>query len=61
LDPSWIRLWTPAITTRWLGEKEMKEIARIINIGLNNHENEIILKWLKKEIQLICKKFPLNY
>ena len=29
LDPSWIRLWTPAATTRWMKENEMLLIADI--------------------------------
>ncbi len=29
LDPSWIRLWTPAATTRWMKETEMQKIAKI--------------------------------
>lgn len=29
LDPSGIRVWTPAATTRWMKEEEMKIIARI--------------------------------
>ena len=29
LDPSWIRLWTPAATTRWMKEEEVKIIANI--------------------------------
>lgn len=29
LDPSWIRVWTPAATTRWMKQEEMKVIAKI--------------------------------
>ena len=29
-ETSWIRIWTPAITTRWANEKMMKTLAVII-------------------------------
>ncbi len=59
LDPSWIRLWTPAITTRWFKENEVKIVAKIIFEAIKNHENEEILKGLKNEILELCKKFPI--
>jgi len=34
LDPSWIRLGTPAVTTRWMKENEMKIIANIFTRAL---------------------------
>lgn len=59
LDPSWIRIWTPAATTRWMKENEMKEIARIFTEAIKNHTNEEILKNLRLEVINICKKFPI--
>ena len=59
LDPSWIRIWTPAATTRWMKENEMKEIARIFTEAIKNHTNEEILKNLRLEVIDICKKFPI--
>jgi len=35
LDPSWIRIWTPAATTRGMKEEEMKIIARIFTESIN--------------------------
>lgn len=61
LDPSGIRLWTPAITTRWLWEAEMICIAQIIDKALTHTNNKEILEWLKNQIHEICKNFPLNY
>ncbi|MFY9462864.1 MAG: serine hydroxymethyltransferase [Candidatus Sungiibacteriota bacterium] len=54
-DPSGIRLGTPAITTRGMKEREMAEIARLINEALTNGE----VKSIKKDIVVLCKRFPL--
>lgn len=75
MDPSWIRVWTPAATTRWMKEEEMKIIARVFKEAVlivksykdKNwetwiFENEEVLNWLKKlkqEILELCKKFPI--
>ena len=59
LDPSWIRIWTPAATTRWMKEDEMDVIANIFTKAIQNHDNEEVLSWLKKEILELCEKFPI--
>jgi len=59
LDPSWIRIWTPAATTRWMKESEMDVIANIFTKAIKNHDNEEVLSWLKKEILELCEKFPI--
>lgn len=54
--PSGLRIGTPAITTRGMKEKEMKQIAGWINEVIS------IPKAAKKvaaEIKKLCKKFPL--
>ena len=58
-DPSGIRLGPPALTTRGMKEKEMKQIGKIIAEVLKDHKNEILLKAAAKEIKEISKKFPL--
>lgn len=57
-DPSGIRLGTPAITTRGMKEKEMKKISELIYHLLIKKED---LKLIKKEVESLCKKFPLPY
>jgi glycine hydroxymethyltransferase len=59
LDPSWIRVWTPAVTTRWMKEPEMKLIAKVFKEAIINKDNEKKLKWLKNEILELCKNFPI--
>ncbi|OLS01683.1 serine hydroxymethyltransferase [Tissierella creatinophila] len=53
---SGIRLGTPAITTRGMKEEEMKEIAEIINLSLDeeNSRNDI-----KSMVKKLCDRFPL--
>lgn len=54
-----VRLGTPAVTTRGMKEKEMTEIARLINEVLTNiNSNDKILK-VRESVQLLTKKFPL--
>jgi len=56
MDPSGIRLGTPALTTRGLKEKEMKIIANIIINTLKKKKNN---KNDKNKILELMKKFPL--
>jgi glycine hydroxymethyltransferase len=59
MDPSGIRLGTPALTTRGMKEPEMELIADMIEKVLTNHENEEILAEVSKEVIELTKKFPL--
>lgn len=54
---SGIRIGTPAVTTRGFKEEEMKKIAKLINMAVENYEEkQEEIKW---EVEKICKKFPL--
>lgn len=59
MDPSGIRIGVPAITTRGMKEKEIKKIAKWINIAVENHNNKKVLGQLHKEVIKMCKKFPV--
>ncbi len=59
LDPSGIRLGTPALTTRGMTEKEMRIIASFINDAINNKNNEQKLSDIKKQVAELAKSFPL--
>ena len=58
-SPSGIRLGTPALTTRGMKEKEMKQIADWIDQALSNHDKADRLKTLQNEIKKFALNFPL--
>ena len=54
---SGIRIGTPAVTTRGMKETEMKEIARLINLALNDfnkNKDEVI-----NAVKLLMSRFPI--
>jgi len=59
MDPSGIRLGTPAITTRGMKESEMEIIADWINEALENWKDENRLKEIRDRVVEMTKKFPL--
>ncbi len=59
MDPSGIRLGTPAITTRGMKEHEMELIADFIDRTLQNVGNEEELGKIKEEVKEMCLKFPV--
>jgi glycine hydroxymethyltransferase len=60
-NPSGLRLGTPAVTTRGLGEADMKTLASIIDRALMSGGDENKLRQLKAEVLELCRKFPLEY
>ncbi len=56
---SGIRIGTPALTTRRMEEKEMKRIAGFIHQVISNLGNEEIYKKVRKEVEELCREFPL--
>lgn len=59
LDPSGIRIGTPAITTRGFKEKESHRLAEIMVSALKNPNDEKLHAELKSEIHEMCQKFPI--
>jgi len=56
---SGVRLGTPAVTTRGMGEVQMDEIAGFISRALASPEDGAALTMIKKEVEQLCRKFPL--
>jgi glycine hydroxymethyltransferase len=56
---SGIRLGTPAVTTRGMGDAEMDQIASLIARVLASPEDGAALAMVKNEVERLCRKFPL--
>ncbi len=56
---SGLRLGTPAMTTRGMGETEFVEIANILADRLLNPEDSLIEKECKQRVLNLCDRFPL--
>ena len=59
MDPSGIRLGTPALTTRGMKEDEMKQVADFINRAIINWQNTSELEKILKEVHDLTSKFPI--
>ncbi|HVZ86348.1 MAG TPA: serine hydroxymethyltransferase [Polyangia bacterium] len=59
LDPSGIRLGTPALTTRGMGTAEAVRIAGLIDEALAGHADDRKLASVRDEVRALCRTYPL--
>jgi glycine hydroxymethyltransferase len=59
LNPSGIRLGSPAVTTRGFREPEMRETAALIAQVLGNISSEDAMADVRRKVQKLTDKFPL--
>lgn len=59
LDPSGIRLGTPAVTTRNMAESDMETIVELMDKALMSKDNEAELKAIKEEVKKFALQFPV--
>jgi len=59
MKPSGIRIGTPALTTRGMGEKEMRTIGRWIAEALNQRTDTAVLARIRKQVLELAEAFPL--
>jgi glycine hydroxymethyltransferase len=59
LNPSGIRLGTPAVTTRGFKEPEMREVAELIAEVLRNPGSEETIAAVRRRVEGLTNRFPL--
>jgi glycine hydroxymethyltransferase len=59
LDPSGIRLGTPALTSRGFREEDMMIVGKIIAEVLTNPQSKTVLNQARQEIKKLTGKHPL--
>jgi len=59
LNPSGIRLGSPAVTTRGFKETEMREVGALIAEVLGNVANQDVLASVRQKVGVLTARFPL--
>jgi len=59
VDPSGIRVGTPALTTRGMGTAEMRTVGGWMLTALRGPDDQTLLKEIRDEIRELCRQFPV--
>jgi glycine hydroxymethyltransferase len=59
LNPSGIRLGSPAVTTRGFREPEMREVAALVAEVLHQVQSEETIASVRRRVQALTERFPL--
>ena len=59
MDPSGIRIGTPALTTRGMGPDQMREIGGWIRTALQSPEDSSVLESIHQSALELCQHFPV--
>lgn len=59
MDPSGIRVGTPALTTRGMGTAEMRKVGAWIIEALRSAEDASVTSRIRGEVATLCESFPV--
>jgi glycine hydroxymethyltransferase len=59
MNPSGIRLGSPAVTTRGFAEPEMREVGSLIATVLTNIASEDVIADVRRKVEALTLRFPL--
>ena len=59
MNPSGLRIGSPVLTSRGMGEKEALEIGEMIGQIINNLGDEKIHEKVRQQVKSLCREFPL--
>ena len=57
-DPSGLRIGTPSVTSRGMGEPEMRQIGAWMASVVSAPEDEALIERIAGEVRELCSKFP---
>ena len=60
-NPSGIRLGSPSVTTRGMGQAEMRQIADMVATLLQSLDDEGVRGQVRARSRALCERFPLPY
>jgi glycine hydroxymethyltransferase len=58
MNPSGIRIGTPAVTTRGMKEEEMRQIASLIDEVISSGFSEEVILKVRNSVSELCRRFP---
>ncbi|MFC1763207.1 serine hydroxymethyltransferase [Planctomycetota bacterium] len=59
MNPSGVRMGTPAMTTRGMKEDQARQVGDFINTVIENIDNETVIEKVGKEVLMLCSQFPV--